>query len=249
MIIVVVTCVCKVRATIELAGEAEALAILASVADPDAAMAKAEAALNASAARSAMAGQELHVQLRVWAEAVFQSIHQQFSVPVYGGEYTRRGNNLDTALLPLSDAPYLRRQFRLIRAGPRGAERKAAVAALAHRKFPGPGGYYDDLGAPGLQPHYVHDIAGQTGDQALHPSPKCECTSPSDQYYQLPPAHGGVGHKKSLSPPALPDDQPRAAITFVTGSAGGGGSWQPVPVVLRYADLPANTVGSGWVSE
>ena len=45
----------------------------------------------------------LWVELRVWAEALFQSLHQQFSVPLYGGEFTRRGSNLDLAWLPLSD--------------------------------------------------------------------------------------------------------------------------------------------------
>ena len=234
----------QVRATIELAGEASALSLLSSVADPDLAMHEAERVLNETAARSADAGREFHVQLRVWAEALFQSIHQQFSVPLYGGEYTRRGNNLDTALLPLSDAPFLIRQLRLIRQG-KPADKKAALLALAHRKFPGPGGYYDDLGAPGLQPHYVHDAASQTGDQALQPSPKAECTAPSNQYYQLPPARrqSGLGHsKKTLSPPSLPDDQSRAVLTFVTGSAGGGGSWMPVPVVMRYPNLPSHTV-------
>ncbi len=35
------------------------------------------------------------VEMCVWAGAVFKSVHQQFSVPIYGGEYTWWGSNLD----------------------------------------------------------------------------------------------------------------------------------------------------------
>ena len=47
---------------------------------------------------------ELYTEMRVWAEALFQSVHEQFSVPLYGGEYTRRGSNLDLAKIPLNNS-------------------------------------------------------------------------------------------------------------------------------------------------
>jgi hypothetical protein len=55
----------------------------------------------------------------------------QFSVPIYGGEYTRRGANLDLAMLPLSDAPYLRQAFAAMQ-GKTPAEQTEALGKIAH---------------------------------------------------------------------------------------------------------------------
>jgi hypothetical protein len=112
----------QVRATIERKGAAAAWDVLA--ADSGSAnqtrergrrqtpvAAKIEAAMKLIAeaeTASKLASADLWTELRVWAEAVFQSVHEQWSVPIYGGEYTRRGNNLDTARLPLSDMPFIR---------------------------------------------------------------------------------------------------------------------------------------------
>lgn len=61
-----------------------------------------------------------------------------FSVPIYGGEYTRRGNTLDTAKLPLSNAPFLRAQFAEIRTLNNKSAQIAALTTIVTWSDPGP---------------------------------------------------------------------------------------------------------------
>jgi len=77
------------------------------------------------------------------------------SVPRYQAISVGRGANLDTIDAPLSDGPWLRRQFQEIRALPGEAERLAAIDALLDWTHPGPGGFYDELGNPQRRPHLV----------------------------------------------------------------------------------------------
>ena len=130
------------RVGIERAGEAAALAHLKGP-RPD--IAAAEAVINATLQQSKAATAELWTEMRVWAEAVFQSVHQQFSVPLYGGEYTRRGSNLDLANLPLaaSNMPYIFEQLQ--RAKQDGAAAPAIIRELCSHEASA-GGFYDDLG-------------------------------------------------------------------------------------------------------
>ena len=167
----------QIRATISAAGEAHALAtLLAQGANPTQAMATAEGILDACDVAVEAASQDYFVEMRVWAEALFQSVHQQFSVPLYGGEFTRRGANLDLAKMPLSNAPFLRTSFAAIRALPSAAEKGAKIKELATWQDAGPGGFYDNLGQVGAEPHYVHSgphgTHPQTGDQSLFPYSK-----------------------------------------------------------------------------
>jgi len=185
--------------------------------------------------------------MRVWAEALFQSIHEQFSVPIYGGEYTRRGANLDTAHLALSDAPFLRGQFATIRKLPTPAAQSVALAQLAAWRDPGVGGFYDDLGQVGAMPHYVHPTFPQNGDQSLQPSPSCAAESISEQYYQAKPeSAGGVSdqsrmakHGHSSDPPQLPTDTRRTTMTWIE-------TLRPLTkhlaIRLKYPQLPPATV-------
>lgn len=89
------------------------------------------------------------------AEALFQSIRMQLSVTRYQAIGVRRGANLDLVDFPLTDAPYLLRQFAEISALPGEAERLKRIDNILNRTNPGPGGFYDDLGKPGSQPHLV----------------------------------------------------------------------------------------------
>ena len=88
------------------------------------------------------------------AEALFQSIGMQLSVARYKAIGVDRGATLDTLDAPLNDRPWLEREL----AGARGdAERVDRVLNWAD---PGPGGFYDDLGEPGRQPHLARGSIG-----------------------------------------------------------------------------------------
>ncbi len=89
------------------------------------------------------------------AEALFQSIHMQLSVPRYQAIALDRGANLDAIDFPLNDRVWLENRFREIRALSSEPERLAAIDAIVHWTDPGPGGFYDDLGDPSHQPHLV----------------------------------------------------------------------------------------------
>ncbi len=89
------------------------------------------------------------------AEALFQSIHMQLSVPKYRAIAVWRGANLDSIDVPLNDRLYLESQFSSIRRLDAEPARLRALDALLDRTDPGPGGFYDDLGDPSRQPHLV----------------------------------------------------------------------------------------------
>lgn len=97
------------------------------------------------------------LRLRVFqlAEALYQSIRMQLSVPLYRAIAVGRGANLDLIDAPLNDRAWMTTQFAAIRALPTERERLAALDRIARWTDPGPGGFYDDLGAPGAQPHLV----------------------------------------------------------------------------------------------
>ena len=66
------------------------------------------------------------------AEALFQSIHMQLSVPLYYAQSETRGANLDGLDYPLNDRPWLLDQMARIRAltdedAPAGRDRKAGA--------------------------------------------------------------------------------------------------------------------------
>jgi hypothetical protein len=89
------------------------------------------------------------------AEALFQSIRMQLSVPRYQAISVGRGANLDTIDAPLNDAAWLKRQFAEIRTRPDEADRLRGIDAILNWTNPGPGGFYDDLGNLTSQPHLV----------------------------------------------------------------------------------------------
>jgi hypothetical protein len=89
------------------------------------------------------------------AEALFQSIRMQLSVPLYKAISVGRGANLDLIDVPLNDQPWLRHEFAAIRTLPDEKERLARIRDILRWTDPGAGGFYDDLGNPNLQPHLV----------------------------------------------------------------------------------------------
>jgi len=84
------------------------------------AMAAAETALEPPTVRPAA---EWRARVFELAEALFQSIRMQLSVPRYKAIAIRRGANLDLIDYPLNDAPWLREQFQRIRLLPNENDR------------------------------------------------------------------------------------------------------------------------------
>jgi hypothetical protein len=105
---------------------------------------------------------ELRARVFELAEALFQSIRAQLSVPRYQAIAVERGANLDQIDHPLNNAGWLKRQFAAIRALDGEAERLTRIEENLHRTDPGPGGFYDELGDPSRRPHLV---GGMGADQ------------------------------------------------------------------------------------
>jgi hypothetical protein len=89
------------------------------------------------------------------AEALFQSVRMQLSVPRYQAIAVGRGANLDLVDAPLNNAPWLRARFEEIRALSDETQRLAQLDEILNWTNPGPGGFYDDLGNVNAQPHLV----------------------------------------------------------------------------------------------
>jgi hypothetical protein len=94
----------------------------------------------------------------------------QMSVPLYKAISRDRGATLDNLDLPLNNRGWLKQRFVEIRQlGDEGA-RLRAIDSVVNWSDSGPGGYYDDLGNPSMQPHLVRgaDYASDPG-HLLHP--------------------------------------------------------------------------------
>src|SRR5262249_39973678 len=101
------------------------------------------------------AAPELRARVFELAEALFQSIRMQLSVPRYHAIAVDRGANLDTIDFPLNSAGWLKKRFAAVRALDKEEERLAQLAGPRRRPGPGPGGFSDSLGDPERQPHLV----------------------------------------------------------------------------------------------
>ncbi len=89
------------------------------------------------------------------AEALFQSIHMQLSVPRYQAIGLERGANLDAIDFALNNRVWLKHQFADIRSIGDEETRLSRINQLVNWTDAGPGGFYDDLGNPARQPHLV----------------------------------------------------------------------------------------------
>jgi hypothetical protein len=89
------------------------------------------------------------------AEALFQSIRMQLSVPRYKAISVDRGANLDTLDAPLNNRVWLKLRFDELRQLSDESQRLAEIDEILNWTDPGPGGYYDDLGDTTRQPHLV----------------------------------------------------------------------------------------------
>jgi hypothetical protein len=99
------------------------------------------------------AGSALRARVFELAEALFQSVRMQLSVPRYAAIDPGRGANLDLIDRPITDAAWLGRRFAEIRTMDNDAARLKAIDEILNWSNPGPGGFYDDLGDPMNRPH------------------------------------------------------------------------------------------------
>lgn len=89
------------------------------------------------------------------AEALYQSVRMQLSVERYQAIGRDRGATLDNIDVPFNNRNWLDKRFAAIRALPDERSRAKELEQILHWTDPGPGGFYDDLGNPGAQPHLV----------------------------------------------------------------------------------------------
>lgn len=145
----------RARLLHETAAEERALDALraAPQLDAETAMTRAETLLTEAAA--APPAPEWRARVFELAEALFQSIRMQLSVPRYQAIAVNRGANLDLIDTPLNNRIWLRQRFQEIRSRKTEAERLQELAALTAWTNPGPGGFYDELGNPSQRPHLV----------------------------------------------------------------------------------------------
>ncbi len=104
---------------------------------------------------SAPVGLTLRQRIFELAEALFQSIRMQLSVPRYKAIEMSRGANLDAIDMPLNNRNWLLARFATIRKLSTEPERVKAIDEIVHWTDPGPGGFYDDLGDSTHSPHLV----------------------------------------------------------------------------------------------
>ncbi|SPE40355.1 conserved exported hypothetical protein [Candidatus Sulfopaludibacter sp. SbA3] len=112
---------------------------------------------------------ELRARIFELAEALFQSIRMQLSVPRYQAISVDRGANLDTVDAPLNNRVWLKARVAALREAPDEA-RRGGIEQILHWTDPGLGGFYDDLGNPQAQPHLVRGLA-YGKDPAFRESP------------------------------------------------------------------------------
>lgn len=99
--------------------------------------------------------QDLKQRLNELAESLFHSIRMQKSVDKYFAAGVRRGANLDLIDYPLNDRYWLKEQFHIITQLNEEEKRLEKIDEIINWKNPGPGGFYDDLGDLGNQPHVL----------------------------------------------------------------------------------------------
>ena len=89
------------------------------------------------------------------AEALYQSIRMQLSVPKYKAIRVERGAHLDLIDRALNNREWLKGRFAEIRNTETESERLRQIEEIINWTDPGPGGFYDDLGDLTRQPHLV----------------------------------------------------------------------------------------------
>jgi hypothetical protein len=111
---------------------------------------------------------DLRARVFELAEALFQSVRMQLSVPRYQAIDVGRGANLDLIDAPLNNRLWLAQRFAAIRAAPSEPDRQRLIDETLNWTDPGPGGFYDDLGNASAQPHLVRGASFADDPDAFH---------------------------------------------------------------------------------
>ena len=148
----------KTRLLYETALERQALEILRGATRTGALVAMNEAERVLDRAVTHPVGQDLRARLYELAAAQYQSIRAQLSVDRYLAKSVSRGATLDSVDTPLNNRYWWKKQFTELRQVPDELERFDRIEKLLQRTDPGPGGFYDDLGDPGRQPHLEGEL-------------------------------------------------------------------------------------------
>jgi len=111
---------------------------------------------------------DLRQRLFTLAEALFQSIRMQLSVPLYKAISVGRGATLDTIDAPLNNRHWLQNRFNQILKIESEDQRRREIEAIVNWTNPGPGGFYDDLGDPRRRTHLVTGYPYEKDPAFLH---------------------------------------------------------------------------------
>lgn len=242
------------RAHAGLVGADEALARACE------ALAEERGAPDGAGARDASAA--WRTRIHELADGLFAAIGMQLSVARHGASALERGANLEPLDAPLGDGPWLLATLQGIATLGSQAEREAALRAFDPWHAPAPGGFLDDLGRPGAQPHLVGRMAAVHDPnflQSVWMVPAPAARGPQGPWPQLwrtaaETLYGVplVLEYRDLDPEAryrvrvLYHGRYRAAVSLEagdgTGDAAGGGGRTLVHGPLRPADPPAPAV-------
>jgi hypothetical protein len=143
------------RLAYEMDLEKRAIEVLRQASNLGSLAAVEKAELTLSAAEAAKTALDLRTRVYQLAEALYQSIRMQLSVPLYRAISVGRGANLDTLDEPLNNRLWLRDRFNEIRKLGSESERLRALGAIVGWQDPGTWGFYDELGNPEARPHLV----------------------------------------------------------------------------------------------
>jgi hypothetical protein len=119
---------------------------------------------------------KLRRRIEELGEALFQSIGMQLSVHKYGASDWQRGATLDGLDRPLNCRRWLECQFADILTATDEGDRLKLIDIVVNWEDPGPGGFYDDLGNAGRQPHLVN-ANNRDNDPGFVESPQEEHSS------------------------------------------------------------------------
>lgn len=108
-----------------------------------------------------------YLRIHELAASLFNSIRMQKSVNKYFAAGIRRGGNLDLLDHPLNNRLWLMDQFERILKLKNEEERLGEIEKIVNWTNPGPGGFYDDLGDAGNQPHLVREVKYQADPSFL----------------------------------------------------------------------------------
>lgn len=139
----------------DVACETETLALLAKAKDAAPVQAVAQALERLKQYESVVVEPQLRARLLKLGQALYDSIGMQLSVPRWGASGGERGAILDYLDAPLANQAWLRAELTKLQSLHEEETIREGIARILNWENPGPGGFYDDLGHPGKQPHLV----------------------------------------------------------------------------------------------